>query len=223
MKKLLIAAALVFAPTTSQAAVTINFTGATFPYDADNDGVGSYQVVTTPTEITRTIDTAAQAVSGSIVIDTAKAVNTGTGGAAQYSGKSFLTLTFTSSGITPTVLKGSLSEQAIDSEDGSLTFQLFDAADTYAYAFRLFSLDPIPTSIFDGILLPDFTMADNLFFVAVSSQQMGDTSTLRVSSGVIDSITQSVPEPATWAMMLVGFGLIGTALRRRERITVRFA
>lgn len=29
------------------------------------------------------------------------------------------------------------------------------------------------------------------------------------------TVTTAVPEPATWAMMLVGFGLIGAALRRR--------
>ena len=32
-----------------------------------------------------------------------------------------------------------------------------------------------------------------------------------------------VPEPATWAMMLAGFGLLGTAMRRRQRATVTFA
>ncbi|WP_223796681.1 NF038122 family metalloprotease [Sphingomonas nostoxanthinifaciens] len=32
-----------------------------------------------------------------------------------------------------------------------------------------------------------------------------------------------VPEPATWAMMLGGFGLVGGAMRRRQRTTVRFA
>lgn len=31
-----------------------------------------------------------------------------------------------------------------------------------------------------------------------------------------------IPEPATWAMMMAGFGLIGAAMRRRAR-TVRFA
>lgn len=32
-----------------------------------------------------------------------------------------------------------------------------------------------------------------------------------------------VPEPATWAMMLVGFGVIGVVLRRRHTATVRYA
>jgi hypothetical protein len=36
----------------------------------------------------------------------------------------------------------------------------------------------------------------------------------------------AVPEPATWAMLLLGFGLVGGALRsrkRREQLTVRYA
>jgi hypothetical protein len=34
-----------------------------------------------------------------------------------------------------------------------------------------------------------------------------------------------VPEPATWAMMLIGFGAIGGALRRRQKVAgrIRFA
>lgn len=39
----------------------------------------------------------------------------------------------------------------------------------------------------------------------------------------ITSGTGSVPEPAAWAMMIGGFGLIGAAARRRVRVTVRFA
>lgn len=43
------------------------------------------------------------------------------------------------------------------------------------------------------------------------------TVTLRNDNG-------AVPEPATWVMMMAGFGLIGGALRRRTRkITVRYA
>jgi len=33
----------------------------------------------------------------------------------------------------------------------------------------------------------------------------------------------AVPEPASWAMILAGFGMVGTALRRRQRIAVDFA
>jgi hypothetical protein len=32
----------------------------------------------------------------------------------------------------------------------------------------------------------------------------------------------AVPEPATWAMMVGGFGLMGAALRRRQRVAVSF-
>lgn len=31
-----------------------------------------------------------------------------------------------------------------------------------------------------------------------------------------DSVAGSVPEPAAWTLMIAGFGLVGTALRRRE-------
>ena len=228
MKNLLLAAVLAFVPAASQAAVTINFTGATFPYEDDDNIGGSYIRETTNGVVTTTVDTAAQAVSGSIVIDTALAgPNAGAGSNVFYSGKAFVTLTFASSGVTPTRLTGTLGEQSIgNTAEEGLVFTLADEADTYSYIFQLFSLSDIPTSIFDGILLPDFTQADALFFSAISNQNVGGSQFERVSFGVVDSITQvatAVPEPATWAMMLVGFGLVGTALRRRERIAIRFA
>jgi hypothetical protein len=33
----------------------------------------------------------------------------------------------------------------------------------------------------------------------------------------------AVPEPATWAMMLGGFGLVGGAMRRRQKVSVTYA
>lgn len=44
---------------------------------------------------------------------------------------------------------------------------------------------------------------------------------------IVDNMTfttaSEAPEPATWAMMVGGFGLLGAAMRRRTRTTVRFA
>jgi hypothetical protein len=42
-------------------------------------------------------------------------------------------------------------------------------------------------------------------------------SVLSLDEGVLPPVTPGVPEPATWAMMLLGFGFIGAALRRRTR------
>ena len=33
----------------------------------------------------------------------------------------------------------------------------------------------------------------------------------------------AVPEPAAWAMMIAGFGLVGAAMRRRTKVTVSYA
>lgn len=35
--------------------------------------------------------------------------------------------------------------------------------------------------------------------------------------------TTPVPEPATWAMMLIGFGAVGSMLRTRRTVALRFA
>jgi len=42
--------------------------------------------------------------------------------------------------------------------------------------------------------------------------------------GFVPPVFGSVPEPATWAMMIAGFGLVGASLRRRrEQVSVTFS
>ena len=62
---------------------------------------------------------------------------------------------------------------------------------------------------------PDGTLTASSFFYGQAS---GGTGSANAASGAL-SVTQlngAVPEPATWAMMLFGFGAIGWQLRRRS-------
>ncbi len=48
--------------------------------------------------------------------------------------------------------------------------------------------------------------------------------TLTNASNVrFSAVAAAVPEPATWAMMMLGFGAVGYAMRRRSKAVVRFA
>ncbi|MBO9712568.1 MAG: PEP-CTERM sorting domain-containing protein [Sphingomonas sp.] len=44
-----------------------------------------------------------------------------------------------------------------------------------------------------------------------------------VGSGNALLVSNAVPEPATWLMLIGGFGAVGFALRRRQRLAPAFA
>lgn len=92
---------------------------------------------------------------------------------------------------------------------------------------------------FDGLNFADLASivtappGDAGLFYSVNGQIHTDTAqtvTLRVSNGVtaasgndfaLDNIMLSmVPEPATWSLMIAGFGLAGLALRRKRGVAV---
>jgi hypothetical protein len=66
----------------------------------------------------------------------------------------------------------------------------------------------------------------SLYFASVA-QKYQLTTTSPFSSGYVTATsrlaTPAVPEPAAWAMLMLGFGGIGFALRRRKAVTVSFA
>lgn len=61
-----------------------------------------------------------------------------------------------------------------------------------------------------------FSAADNRWFVISSDTPFGSF-TVNSPQNAFE-FDMSVPEPATWAMMLVGFGAIGSAVRRQRRM-----
>jgi len=65
--------------------------------------------------------------------------------------------------------------------------------------------------------LPNFGDYDFYQFVAVGDDNTGKPSNVLLH-GI--TITNAVPEPATWAMMLLGFGAVGFSMRRRRRIAL---
>ncbi len=48
-------------------------------------------------------------------------------------------------------------------------------------------------------------------------------SAFAIDNVVLNQAVSAIPEPASWAMMIIGFGAIGAAMRRRQRVRVSFA
>lgn len=62
---------------------------------------------------------------------------------------------------------------------------------------------------------------DNL--VSVSWEKTSDGSNGFFLDNIVTGMGGAVPEPGTWAMLILGFGLTGAAMRRRERKTLRLS
>ncbi len=80
---------------------------------------------------------------------------------------------------------------------------------------------------FDSLLNFGLT-AGTSYFAVVSGFNNSDfgSSRLAITGPGNVSIGGAVPEPATWAMMLIGFGFVGGAMRiakRRQKVTVSYA
>jgi len=79
------------------------------------------------------------------------------------------------------------------------TTQLFTATDSSVFGFTTFSTTAVATGATTDLSFtfrqdPSFFRLDNI------------------------SVNAAVPEPGTWAMMLVGFGAIGYSMRRRRKL-----
>lgn len=77
--------------------------------------------------------------------------------------------------------------------------------------FNEFAFDPNNISFDDGFVVINLS---NTYFAPDSSLQV------RFDRGTTPP-TDAVPEPATWAMMILGFGLVGAAIRRRKTAMIQ--
>lgn len=129
-----------------------------------------------------------------------------------------------------------LTNRKVDYFTTSSTYAAFDPSSVYvSYTDQGFTIDGEGGN---GLYYtkPDFfiSVADNTTTPGstpaayrVAGYTTGDGSSPHLASlgTLVETmgLTPAVPEPATWAMMIVGFGLVGGTMRRRHRATVRFA
>ncbi|HMI18526.1 MAG TPA: PEP-CTERM sorting domain-containing protein [Sphingomonas sp.] len=211
MKKLALAALLAATTASADAAVTYSFTGAEFDGGAAVSG-------------TITIDTDAL-LGANGATDPALNYYYATGDDASTSLLPFLSVSFTSAGTNPTLLSlGDYTYQMLqaDPSDGSfnleLDWQTFNSDNTITSStFTLVGLDLTTTGASSGVSLPNLANAGTVYFTAQSGTGEHETYDL-VSSGAISF--SAAPEASTWGMMVLGFGAVGYAARRRTRVTI---
>jgi hypothetical protein len=77
------------------------------------------------------------------------------------------------------------------------------------------SAGDVHINLFDGIS-GDFGLAGNWAFDLTGGRLNGNNAQIKLLSVPGLTPTGAIPEPASWAMLIAGFGLIGATLRRRR-------
>ncbi len=108
-------------------------------------------------------------------------------------------ISFGATPYVPGVLGGSHAFARLSDEYGATRFSLLPPRIVFGF--------PAPRQYLHGVALLALDAADN-------GPAFGYTLTIS---------TSSAPEPATWAMMVGGFGLVGAASRLRARASITYA
>lgn len=126
------------------------------------------------------------------------------------------TLTFNFAG-SPTI--NSIAIQMDNSGFGGVLAPAQIFIDGVASAFTVPSAGTVGTVLFNGLNLTGPTHTIQFF------QQPGSwTFISEIGFSSSGEVAGAAPEPASWAMMIVGFGLAGTSLRRRRnKVSVTYA
>ncbi|HEV2568108.1 PEPxxWA-CTERM sorting domain-containing protein [Sphingomonas sp.] len=161
---------------------------------------------------------AAGNLTGDFKIEVAPGTGIAAAPAGTPAGTKFLTVpNSTSTGSADLLLGGEFSKVSFywGSIDDYNTLQLLDKFGMVIHSVTGLGL-PAPVAANGNQSAP--TSNRRVTFASTSRNIAG----LRLSSTnyafEIDSVAGAVPEPATWAMMLGGFGLLGAAARRRRTV-----
>ena len=103
---------------------------------------------------------------------------------------------------------------AVGGTDAGVFGLLGSATDDFIFDFNACAFDGVPGS-FHCVPQTQSQVQDITFRVGTDGVLNADQITISVAGQDGGGHTGSLPEPATWAMMLLGFGAVGLALRRR--------
>lgn len=114
--------------------------------------------------------------------------------------------------------------------NGDGDIRLFFSAFTFDLSAYATTSTPLILTVFglDGVQLGSSILAPNLGTTALISYQGQGIASALFSTGEVGNFTlddisfggstvSAAPEPATWAMMILGFGLAGVAIRRGRK------
>lgn len=108
------------------------------------------------------------------------------------------------------------TNSTIDAQPASLSYSLFDASNDTLLGTGNFTTD---TAVWTLRTLSAFAPASGSVRVDIRT-----TFTLQAGPGVDNvSLVEVVPEPASWAMLVAGFGIVGAAMRRRRPVVATAA
>lgn len=144
-----------------------------------------------------------------------------------FNGGGSLTGTFTTSDDLSTLLDFSISTTANDygwfGNFSGATYTLADAASVLwssTYGLSAGFLSPLSQI---GLLFASPLTADGTQLALSDETVVKWNGGIRfATSGTVSPLAGAVPEPTTWAMMIVGLGLVGASMRRRK-VAVSFA
>ncbi len=127
---------------------------------------------------------------------------------------------FTSTRATPSRYRVTFDYAAIGVATHRLSFGVFD------YGSNTFRLIDTVTAGASNNLDTMFSRYSSTFLLRDGNGSIQFTSFDRTTSkdAFLDNVRiAAVPEPATWAMMIFGFGMVGGAMRRRQKVRFAYA
>ncbi len=133
------------------------------------------------------------------------------------------------------------SQRSGNSDGFALGFTFGSAVNMLNYGYNFANLGAVDQIVFPSVSTTGVSTSYviggaqgfgsySLFFTAGSAGTLkffASTSSADNVGPLLDSVKLTidarVPEPATWGLMLAGFGLVGAAMRRRQKVSVTFA